>query len=54
MSFDSDDSDINFIPEVEIEHALQRLLSVSLVTTQKQISLQMADVGTMTPNKLLR
>ena len=24
MSFDSNDSDINFIPEVEIEHALQR------------------------------
>ena len=24
MSFDLDDSDINFIPEVEIEHALQR------------------------------
>jgi len=23
MSFDSDDSDINFIPEVEIEHARQ-------------------------------
>ena len=24
MSFDSDDSDINFIPEVEIENAQQR------------------------------
>ena len=24
MSFDSDDSDINFIPEVEIEHVRQR------------------------------